>query len=118
MVDFRKLIQTEAYDFLRDNPRLGDRIMLLGLGGSHAYGTSQEGSDIDLRGVTLQLPSDLIGMTGFEQYEDRGTDTVIYGFNKIIRLLLECNPNTCEILGLDEEQYLIQSKWGDRKSVV
>ena len=112
MVDFRKLIQTEAYDFLRDNPRLGDRIMLLGLGGSHAYGTSQEGSDIDLRGVTLQLPSDLIGMTGFEQYEDRGTDTVIYGFNKIIRLLLECNPNTCEILGLDEEQYLIQSKWG------
>ncbi len=112
MMDFRKLIQTEAYDFLRDNPRLGDRIMLLGLGGSHAYGTSQEGSDIDLRGVTLQLPSDLIGMTGFEQYEDRGTDTVIYGFNKIIRLLLDCNPNTCEILGLDEEQYLIQSKWG------
>ena len=113
MVDFRKLIQTEAYDFLRDNPRLGDRIMLLGLGGSHAYGTSQEGSDIDLRGVTLQLPSDLIGMTGFEQYEDRGTDTVIYGFNKIIRLLLECNPNTCEILGLDKEQYLIQSEWGE-----
>lgn len=111
-MDWEKLIQTKKYDFLRANPRLGERIMLLGLGGSHAYGTSQEGSDIDLRGVTLQMPSDLIGMTRFEQYEDGGTDTVIYGFNKIIRLLLECNPNTCEILGLDEDQYLIRSKWG------
>lgn len=111
-MDWEKLIQTKKYDFLRANPRLGERIMLLGLGGSHAYGTSQEGSDIDLRGVTLQMPSDLIGMTRFEQYEDVGTDTVIYGFNKIIRLLLECNPNTCEILGLDEDQYLIRSKWG------
>ena len=113
MVDFQDLKQTEEYDFLRNNSRLGDRIMLLGLGGSHAYGTCQEGSDIDLRGVTLQQPSDLIGMTRFEQYEDKNTDTVIYGFNKIIRLLLECNPNTCEILGLEKEQYLIQSEWGE-----
>ncbi|NBH72107.1 hypothetical protein D3Z51_08755 [Clostridiaceae bacterium] len=106
-MDFKELIQTEEYGFLRDNPRLGDRIMLLGLGGSHAYGTNQEGSDVDLRGVTLQLPSDLIWMTRFEQYEDNKTDTVVYGFNKIIRLLLECNPNTCEILGLDEGRDVI-----------
>lgn len=112
MLDFRNVIQGKEYDFLRTHPRLGRRIMLLGLGGSYAYGTSQEGSDIDFRGVTLQLSSDLIGMTGFEQYEDRKTDTVIYGFNKIIRLLLECNPNTCEILGLDDDQYLIQSELG------
>ena len=86
--------------------------MLLGVGGSYAYGTENEGSDIDFRGVTLQMPSDLIGLTGFEQYEDDKTDTVIYGFNKLIRLLLECNPNTCEILGLDEDQYLIKSELG------
>lgn len=110
--DFGDLIRTGEYDFLRENPRLGDRIMVLGLGGSYAYGTSNEASDIDLRGVTLQLPSDLIGMTVFEQYEDGMTDTVIYGFNKIVRLLLECNPNTCEILGLDEDQYLIRSELG------
>lgn len=112
MLNFNQIIQTKEYDFLRIHPRLGGRVMLLGLGGSHAYGTSQESSDIDFRGVTLQLPSDLIGMTRFEQYEDEHTDTVIYGFNKIIRLLLECNPNTCEILGLDEEQYLIKSPLG------
>ena len=86
--------------------------MLLGLGGSYAYGTNNAGSDIDFRGVTLQLPSDLIGLTEFEQYEDDKTDTVIYGFNKLVRLLLECNPNTCEMLGLDEDQYLIKSALG------
>ena len=111
-MDFHALMKTKEYDFLRTNERLGDRIMLLGLGGSYSYGTNREGSDIDFRGVTLQLPSDLIGMTEFEQYEDEGTDTVIYGFNKLIRLLLECNPNTCEMLGLDEDQYLIKTTLG------
>ncbi len=111
-MDFKALMNTSEYDFLRTNERLGDRIMFLGLGGSYAYGTNNEASDIDFRGVTLQMPSDLIGMTVFEQYEDDKTDTVIYGFNKLVRLLLECNPNTCELLGLDGEQYLIKSRLG------
>ena len=105
-MDFKALLQTTEYDFIRNNERLGNRIMLLGVGGSYAYGTSNEGSDFDLRGVTLQIPSDLIGLTKFEQYEDDKTDTVIYGFNKLVKLLLECNPNTCE------EQYLIKSELG------
>lgn len=100
------------HDFLRTEKRLGNRIILLGLGGSYAYGTCNENSDIDFRGITLNMPSDLIGLTEFEQYEDANTDTVIYSFNKIVRLLLDCNPNTCEILGLDEDQYLIKSKLG------
>ncbi|WP_099468166.1 nucleotidyltransferase domain-containing protein [Konateibacter massiliensis] len=112
MIDFRELMKTEQYDFLRTNERLGKRIILLGLGGSHAYGTNNDSSDIDFRGVTLNMPSDLLGLTEFEQYEDTKTDTVIYSFNKIIKLLLECNPNTCEILGLDEEQYLIKTALG------
>lgn len=111
-MDFKALLQSEEYDFIRKNERLGDRIMILGIGGSYSYGTNNENSDIDFRGVTLQSPSDLIGLTEFEQYEDDKTDTVIYGFNKLVRLLLECNPNTCEMLGLDEDQYLIKSVLG------
>lgn len=111
-MDFRKLMNSPEYDFLRTHERLGKRIILLGLGGSHAYGTSNENSDIDFRGVTLHTTSDLLGLTEFEQYEDVNTDTVIYSFNKIIKLLLECNPNTCEILGLDEDQYLIKTALG------
>ena len=112
MTDFIALMNTSQYDFLRTDPRLGDRIMLLGLGGSHAYGTSREGSDVDFRGVALNRPSDILGLTRFEQYESRETDTVIYSFNKIVGLLLECNPNTCELLGLDPDQYLIVSPLG------
>jgi len=110
--DFKRLLDTDEYRFLKTNPRLGKRIMLLGLGGSYAYGTDNENSDIDFRGVTLNLPSDLLGMTEFEQYEDGDTDTVIYSFNKIVKLLLECNPNTIEILGLENDQYLILSLLG------
>ena len=112
MMDFKALMNTSEYDFLRTNEHLGNRIMLLGLGGSYAYGTNNEGSDIDFRGVTLMMPSDLLGLTEFEQFEDDKTDTVIYGFNKLVKLLLECNPNTCEMLGLDEDQYLIKTKLG------
>ena len=82
-MDFKQLMNSEEYDFLRTNERLGNRIMLLGLGGSYAYGTNNDNSDIDFRGVTLQMPSDLLGLTEFEQYEDDKTDTVIYGFNKL-----------------------------------
>lgn len=120
-MDFKQLMNTAEYDFLRDNPRLGERIMLLGLGGSYAYGTDNEDSDIDFRGITLNLPSDLLGLTEFEQYIDLHTDTVIYSFNKIIRLLIECNPNTIELLGLDDGQYLIKTPLGqellDRKAL-
>lgn len=112
VLDFKALLQTNDYDFIRTNPRLGDRIMLLGISGSHGYGTNREGSDIDFRGVTLNLPSDLIGLTSFEQFEERTTDTVIYSFNKLVGLLLDCNPNTIEILGLDPDQYVIISELG------
>ena len=111
-MDFKALMNTTEYDFLRTNPRLGSRIMLLGVSGSYGYGTSREGSDIDFRGVTLNLPSDLIGLTSFDQYEDTVTDTVIYSFNKLINLLLNCNPNTIEILGLDDDQYVIKTDIG------
>ena len=121
MKDSKALIQTGEYDFLRKEEKLGRNLILLGLGGSYAYGTYQENSDIDFRGIALNRPSDLLGLTSFEQYEDDNTDTVIYSFNKMVKLLLECNPNTCEILGLEEEQYLIKTDLGqellDRKAL-
>lgn len=111
-MNLKSLLTNPEYAFLCTHPRLGGRIMLLGVSGSYGYGTNRDGSDIDLRGVTLNLPSDLLGLTVFEQYEDAATDTVIYSFNKLVSLLLNCNPNTIEILGLDEDQYLIKTALG------
>ena len=45
-------------------------------------------------------------MTEFEQYVDDKTDTTIYSFRKMIKLLLNCNPNTIELLGMNPEHYL------------
>ena len=112
MMDFFSILNSPEYDFIREHPRLGNRIMLLGVSGSYGYGTNRDDSDLDFRGVALNLPSDLIGMTSFEQYEDENTDTVIYSFNKFIELVLHCNPNTIEILGWDPDQYLIISSLG------
>ena len=78
-MDFNAILTTTEYDFLRTNPRLGSRIMLLGVSGSHGYGTNREGSDIDFRGVTLNLPSELIGLTSFDQYEDPNTGIYYWG---------------------------------------
>lgn len=111
--DFQELLTRPDYDFLRENERLGRRVMLLGLSGSYGYGTNREDSDVDFRGVALQRPSDLLGLTEFDQYTDDRTDTVIYGFNKLVRLLLDCNPNSCELLGLPREKYLILTPLGE-----
>lgn len=111
-MDYHALMNSPEYDFIRNDPRLGDRVVLLGVSGSRGYGTNREGSDVDFRGVALNLPSDLIGLTSFEQFEDRATDTVIYSFQKLVGLLLGCNPNTIEILGLDEDQYVIRTAIG------
>ncbi|MCR5793878.1 MAG: nucleotidyltransferase domain-containing protein [Solobacterium sp.] len=113
-MDFKRLITTEEYSFLHTEERLGRHIILLGVSGSYGYGTEREGSDIDFRGVALNMPSDLIGLTSFEQYEDRHTDTVIYSFRKMVDMLTACNPNIIEMLGLDEDMYVIKTEPGQK----
>lgn len=106
-------LATGNYEFLQTNPRLGKNLMFLVAGGSYAYGTQIEGiSDKDLRGCSLQLPSDLIGRTNFENYVDNQTDTTIYGFNKFIQLAQDGNPNVLEILGVRPEDRFYVSPVG------
>ncbi|WP_295154701.1 DNA polymerase beta superfamily protein [uncultured Ruminococcus sp.] len=129
-MDIRKIISAEEYDFLRNDPHLGERVALLTFGGSIAYGLNTPESDTDIRGIIMPDPADLLGAgfisrentagdehlifgsNGFEQYIDRTTDTTLYVLGKIFGLLYKCNPNTIEILGCKPEHYAMVNEYG------
>lgn len=108
----KQTLQSEDYRFLKENEHLGKNIILLGLGGSHAYGTNTPTSDLDVRGVALNKKIEILTNVNFEQVVEENTDTTIYSFNKIVSLLSNCNPNTIEMLGLLPEHYLYVSPIG------
>lgn len=110
--EIKKTVSGEEYSFLRENVHLGKNIILLGLGGSHAYGTDTENSDLDVRGCAVNSREEILCGEDFEQVTDVSTDTTVYSFMKLVRLLTNCNPNTIEILGLKPEHYLYLSDIG------
>lgn len=107
-----KIKNDKSYSFLNDNEHLGKNICMLGLGGSYAYGTNIDTSDIDIRGFAVSSKEEILTNQNFEQVCNTDTDTTIYSFNKLISLLSNCNPNTIEILGLKPEHYIYLNNIG------
>lgn len=106
------VLDKPEYDFLKTNPLLGDNIILLGYGGSIAYGTNLPTSDTDIRGIATRSAHDILAAKQFDQVVDNTTDTTIYSVEKIFNLLSNCNPNTIELLGLKPEHYVYLNKYG------
>ena len=99
----RKVLFGNEYQFIWN----GDYTpILVSLGGSWAYCTNNEDSDIDVRGVVLDPKESILGLSNFEQHEvhdtERDIDTVEYGLKKMVKLLLGNNPNCIEILSPQE----------------
>ena len=105
-------LKSKEYDFLRTNEHLGNNIIILTLGGSHAYGTNNQDSDLDIRGCALNSKMQILTNENFEQFINEETDTTIYSFNKLISLLSNVNPNTIELLGNKPEHYFYVSPIG------
>lgn len=104
-------LKENSYGFLRENPDLS-RIIYLTAAGSYGYGTHNENSDLDLRGVLLENEKYLFGLKEYEQFENRETDTVIYGLKKFMRLCLDANPNILELLGTEEDCIILMTAEG------
>ena len=88
------------------------RLILKYIGGSYAYGTNVEDSDIDYRGVVIPPKSYFLGLDRFEQYERTNPDIVYYGIRKMVSLALSGNPNILECLYAD--QYVLMTSYGTR----
>lgn len=110
--EIKEKLKSKEYDFLRTDKHLGKNIIFLTTGGSYAYGTNVETSDLDIRGIAVETSNEILGSAIFEQFEDRKTDTVVYALRKILKLMLNCNPNVLEILGTKDEHIFICNKYG------
>ena len=81
--------------------------------GSQAFGTAGPDSDLDVRGVCIPPARFLLGLSSFEQFEDREAEVVIYGLAKFVRLALANNPNMLDILWADETDVLFVDGYGE-----
>jgi len=104
--EIKEKVTSDEYGFLYSNENLCENLVLVGLGGSYAYGTNTEESDLDIRGVATNTRKNILIGEDFEQVVDVPTDTTVYSFDKMIKLLCACNPNCIEIVGLKPEHYL------------
>ena len=107
--EIQQLLKTSDYDFLRKNKQLGDNIILLVMGGSHAYGLDTPTSDVDIRGVFMNDPREILGLESTDRIEDSATDTVLYSLPRFLELCCDCNPNIIEIIGVEEDSILYAS---------
>ena len=104
--EIKELIKSSEYDFLRNNEHLGDNISIITVGGSHAYGTNTDSSDVDIRGVFLPKVEEVIGFGKYETFTNDDTDTCLYSFRKFVELLYHGNSSALDVIGSKPEYIL------------
>lgn len=92
-----------------------EKVILFGLAGSHSYGTNNQESDIDCRGILiLPYKVKVSPFIEFEQIEwkteAKDIEGVFYELEKVIRLLSACNPNIIEMLFVDNKHIFIETE--------
>lgn len=99
----------ELYDFFKTDKNLGDNVVLLAIGGSHAYGLADKHSDLDIRGIAIEREEVLLGLDNFESrtyISKDSTDIVIHSLSKFVYLALKGNLNIIELLYSNAEDIL------------
>lgn len=107
----KNLVETAPeYESLRNHEKVKNKLHMLCVSGSHAYGTARPDSDIDIRGfVSLDKPYAMGVLDDWETISLPETDTVIYSYRQMLRLIAKGNPDTIVLLGNDIDDYLYLS---------
>jgi len=86
-----------------------EKAILLVLGGSHAYGMATKDSDEDERGIVIGPIESYLGLSNFEQAEDKVNDGVIYELKKFCKLALDANPNIWDLFWSEEVRHITKA---------
>ena len=100
----------------------GGRLLGLGYAGSISHNTHVPSrdpasiDDVDLLGVLLPGPRDLLGLDRWEHavLQEDELDVTVFALAKLVRLLLGGNPNVMPLLWLRPEHYLVRTEAFDR----
>jgi len=85
------------------------------LHGSRAYGTNNQDSDYDYKGICIPSKEYFFQPSKkFEQAELKDPDTVVYEIKKFFNLASQCNPNILEILFCDPQDIIICNELGEQ----
>ncbi len=103
-----KLEVNDNQDFIKDN------LIFLTVTGSRAYGTSTPESDYDYKGICIPTIDYYVGMSKFDQREDKQNDITIYGISRFFELAQAVNPNIIELLFVDETSIVYKHPVMDR----
>lgn len=99
--------QINTLDFPFSNPK--GTLLLRVLHGSRSYGTHNEDSDFDYKGIFICHPLLKILDKSPEQFEEN-KDSVVYELNRFISLVKTANPTLLEILFTDPQNILFIRK--------
>lgn len=80
-----------------------DLILFDCIGGSHAYGTNIETSDVDTRGVYIAELNDVLSNNYPDQINDATNDIIYYELGRFLSLVSSNNPNILEFLNSPED---------------
>jgi len=84
------------------------------ISGSKLYGTDDQFSDTDIRGVFICPKKYLLNINKPQQFEDKENDIVFYEIVKFFKLLAENNPNIIETLFVPDEFILYKNNYWDK----
>jgi hypothetical protein len=86
--------------------------VLVGVGGSHAYGIATVHSDVDYRGVYVAPTSEFFGLTfPTETYDRHDPDIALHEIGKMLRLASAANPTVLEVFFYSD--YPVRTDVGD-----